>query len=103
MRNHAGERLKSVEEIGKQLDFLDRHGLWKPTSISDQATIEDQKDEILRILNVIETELEKAGLWDRSIDTNDKDADNAPSVTLEQIALRAREARNALTPKYNSK
>ena len=101
MINHASERLGNFGRIREFLGNLERdHGLWKETCISDQATIEDEKDAILRILSLIESELEQAGLWDRSIEPDDKDPDSAPAVTLEHIAQRAKEARAVLKSKY---
>ncbi|KAH0793661.1 hypothetical protein GPJ56_002382 [Histomonas meleagridis] len=96
--NLATEKLTNVEQIRRLLADLERIGLWKPSSITDQTTIEDTKDEMLRILNLIETELERAGLWDRSIDDDDKvggpEAGRSlvHNVTIEQISSRAKEA-----------
>lgn len=97
MLNHASERLNNFGRIRDFLTSLERdHGIWKATCISDQATIEDEKDAILRILSLIESELEQAGLWDRSIEPDDNDPDSAPTVTLEHIAQRAKEAKAVL-------
>ena len=94
--NHQSERRDNIENIRGFLADLERHALWKATNISDQAAIEDEKDENLRILNLIETELERAGLWDRSIEPDDNDPDSAPTVTLDHIAQRAKEAKAVL-------
>lgn len=91
--HHAAERLNNVVQIKRYLNNLERIGLWKPINIPDQTTIDDQRDEILRILNLIETELERAGLWDRSTDVDDKgpEADQT-TVSLEQISKYADDA-----------
>ena len=96
--NHAADRLQNVVQIRKYLADLERLGLWKSTNITDQGTIEDTKDEILRILNLVETELERAGLWDRSIDTDGSGSDvdqnhmRSPPVTNDQIQQHAQKA-----------
>ena len=88
----------NVEQIRRLLVDLERIGLWKPSSVTDQTTIEDTKDEMLRILNLIETELERAGLWDRSIAEEEKvsgpEAGHSiiHNVTIDQISSRAKEA-----------
>jgi hypothetical protein len=92
--DRASERLNHVGQIRKLLQDIDRRGLWKPNSGSqDVATIENARDEILRELALIETELERAGLWDRSIDAEDgpeTDASHAfTSLTLDQILQQA--------------
>lgn len=95
--NHASERLNNVGQIRRLLSDLEHFGLWKSTNACDQATIEDTRDEILRILNLIETELERAGLWDRSTETDEKggEADPAHSsttLTIEKINEYAKKA-----------
>lgn len=96
--NHASERLNNVGQIRRLLSDLEHFGLWKSTNACDQATIEDTRDEILRLLNLIETELERAGLWDRSTETDDKGGENDPAhsnseaVTIEEINANAKKA-----------
>lgn len=96
--NHASERLNNVGQIRRHLSDLEHFGLWKSTNACDQATIEDTKDEILRILNLIETELERAGLWDRSIETDEKSGEadpahsNTSTLKIEKINEYARKA-----------
>jgi hypothetical protein len=95
--DHPSERLANVQQIQKLLNDVERRGLWKATNTTsiDQATIESARDEILRDLTLVETELERAGLWDRRIDAEDGgDADavqglQITSVTLPQIAALA--------------
>ena len=105
--NHASERLKSVTQIRNLLQELEHKGLWKSQNSTDQATIDDSKDEILRLLNLIETQLERAGLWDRSTDIEKAESENemtrstAPSVTLEQIAQHAKVAEACLAQHKN--
>ena len=99
--NHASERIANVSQIRKLLNDLEHRGLWKSMNITDPATIEDSKDEILRLLNLIETQLERAGLWDRSTEIGDKDMESDSSqsvtpVTLEQIAQHAATAERCL-------
>ena len=100
--NNASERLSNVTQIRQLLSELERIGLWKSGNIADQATIDDTKDEILRILNLIETELERSGLWDRSIDLENKPSDTdskhaiTQALTLDQIAQRTQEARKCI-------
>lgn len=87
--NHASERLNNVGQIRRLLSDLEHFGLWKSTNACDQATIEDTRDEILRILNLIETELERASLWDRNVDiekgTEAEPAHSVSSPSIEQI------------------
>ena len=105
--NHASERLNNVTQIRTLLQELEHKGLWKSMNITDQATIEDSKDEILRLLNLIETQLERAGLWDRSADVEKGEPENevarsaAPAVTLEQIAQHAKIAESCLAQHKN--
>lgn len=100
MLNHASERFRNFGKIREYIATLERdHGLWKAACISDQAWLEDEKDAIVRILNLIDSELEQAGLWDRSIEPDDKDPDRAPGVTLDHIAQRAKEAKAVLQSK----
>ena len=101
MSSRASEKLANIATIRRLLGDLERW--WKTSTLSDQATIEDNKDENLRILNLIETELERAGLWDRAIDMDEKtlDGDQNPltqnTTTLEQISEKAKAAKNWLT------
>lgn len=99
--NHVSERLASITQIKHLLADLEKAGLWKSVNIPDQATIEDTKDEILRILNLIETELERTGLWDRAIrpDNKSQDDNTDQTCTLDQIAQRAAEAKRCLDRK----
>ena len=96
--NHAQDRLNNVGQIRRLLSDLEHFGLWKSTNACDQLTIEDTRDEILRILNLIETELERAGLWDRSTETEEKGGENDPThsstatTTIEQISAGAAKA-----------
>ena len=95
--NHVSDRLQNINQIKQLITDLDRNGIWKNNNILDQATIEDKKDENLRILNLIETELERAGLWDKSVDSdknNEIDQKNNihVSVTTDQILQNAKKA-----------
>jgi hypothetical protein len=108
--DHASERLANVRQIQKLLSNIERRGLWKSANATsiDQATIESARDEILRDLTLVETELERAGLWDRRIDAEDgPDADASQglqitTVTLPQIAsLAAGAARQLQAHKPN--
>ena len=107
--NHASDRLQNVAQIHRHLADLERLGLWKSTNTPDQGTIEDTKDEILRILNLVETELERAGLWDRGIDTDDSRTDvdqnhmRSPQVTNEQIQQHVQSALRAIQKSNASK
>jgi hypothetical protein len=95
--DHPSERLANVQQIQKLLNDVERRGLWKATNTGsvDQATIESARDEILRDLTLVETELERAGLWDRRVDAEDGgEAETSQvlqiaSVTLPQIAALA--------------
>ena len=105
--NNVSDRLSNVTQIREYISELERIGLWKSTNIADQATIEDTKDEILRILNLIETELERSGLWDRPIDIENKSSDSdskhsiAQTLTLDQIAERTQEAIKCISGNIN--
>lgn len=87
--NHATSRLQNVEQIRRLLSSLEHIGLWKPTNVLDEATIQDTKDDVVRILNLIETELERASLWDRNVDiekgTEAEPAHSVSSPSIEQI------------------
>jgi len=103
--NQANERLQNIGQIKKLIADLEKSGIWKSNNLTDQGTIEDSKDDNLRILNLIETELERAGLWDRSIDIDDSSIDQdqnssvPPSVSTEQIHHLAERALSKLTSK----
>ncbi|OHT05450.1 hypothetical protein TRFO_26791 [Tritrichomonas foetus] len=53
-------------------------------------------------MNLIETELERAGLWDRSTETDEKGSESDPAhscaspVTIEQIMQNAQKAVNVI-------
>lgn len=97
--NHASEKLTNIEQIRRLLSDLDRIGLWKPSKVTDQSSIEDAREETIRILSLIETELERSGLWDRNIN-DDGEIGNvaeaghslAQTISIEQIASRAKTA-----------
>lgn len=97
--NHASEKLANVEQIRRLLSDLDRIGVWKPSKVTDQSSIEDAREETIRILGLVETELERSGLWDRDINYDEKNADKEnggqsvqQAITIEQIAERAKTA-----------
>jgi hypothetical protein len=98
--NHAKERLDNVVQIRRLLAELEHLGFWKSATIADPTTMEGTKDEFLRILNLVETELERAGLWDRPIEADDgSDTDQfggGASVSLDHITRMAQEARRCV-------
>ena len=101
--SRAAERLENITKIERLLRELEQHGFWKFGSFKDQSALDDNKDDVLRILNLIETELERAGLWDRSIEsTDEKDGEvdvmrpAGPMVTLDHIGQMARLAESCL-------
>lgn len=102
MTTNREERLNNFSKIKRQLNDLERIGLWKSANIPDQGTIADTKDEISRILNLVETELERAGLWDRSIDIDKSGSDieqkniGNHNVTNQQIENNTRTALEVL-------
>ena len=101
--NRAAERLENITKIERLLRELEQHAFWKFGAFKDQSALDDNKDDILRILNLIETELERAGLWDRSIENaDDKEGEMdltrpvGPMVTLDHIGQMARLAESCL-------
>jgi hypothetical protein len=103
LMNHAQERLDNIVQIRRLLTELEHQGLWKSANISDQGAIEGTKDEILRILNLVETELERAGLWDRRIDADEasdgEQFQGLPTVSLEHVGRNAQEALRCIHPR----
>lgn len=93
--SQASERLGSVEQIQRNMEELERHGLWKSDGISNLTSVQSSRDEALRILGLIEMDLERAGLCDRNTAVmDDMGAVHSvtQTVTLDEIAKRSREA-----------
>ena len=97
-RDHAVARLECVSNIKKRLHELDS-SLFRLMYSSDSTVMEASQDLSMRLLNEIETQLERVGLWDQSINiekNRDRDMMSSPCVTLDGIAAHAKTAKISL-------